>query len=110
MEHGGQPEIVNEKQPDSIDAPQQEHLSLEGILIRMDAIRKELASMQDYLSIMEKLANQSGNRSNMLDIVVETSAAFSARESTCQQQLRLLERIYEDYFSLRSKVDKVNAT
>ena len=46
----------------------------------------------------------------MLHIAEATSQAFIARETTCQQQLRFLEKIYNDHFSAPSEEAKTART
>lgn len=77
-------------------------LTIESLLDRMDAIRREMLFMNDLLATMEKIANQ-GGEDDAGHIAEATSSAFVARETTCQQQLRFLERIYNDHFSKPSE-------
>ncbi len=86
-----------------------EGLTLEGLLIRMDAIRKDMLNMNELLATMEQIANQAGEDDGG-HIAAATSDAFVARETTCQQQLRFLERIYSDYFSAPSEEAKTART
>ena len=80
-------------------------LTVEDLLDRMDAIRKEMLFMNELLSTMEKITNQ-GGEDDAGHIAQATSQAFVARETTCQQQLRFLERIYSDHFSAPSEEAK----
>ena len=80
-------------------------LTLEELLARMDAVRKETTNMQELLATMESIASQ-GGEDDAGHIAEAASGAFIARETTCQQQLRFLERIYGDYFSVRPESDK----
>ena len=84
-------------------------LTLEGLLDRMDAIRKEMASMDQICATMENIANQ-GGEDDAGHIADAAAQAFVARETTCQQQLRFLEKIYEDYFSAPSEEAKTART
>ena len=77
-------------------------LTVESLLDRMDAIRQEMLSMKDLAGTMEAIANQ-GSEDDAGHIAEATSQAFIARETTCQQQLRFLERIYNDRFSAPSE-------
>ena len=54
---------------------------------------------------METIANQ-GGEDDAGHIAEATSQAFVARETTCQQQLRFLERVYSDHFSPPSEEAK----
>ena len=80
-------------------------LTLEGLLDRMDAVRQEMLSMKELAATMETIANQ-GGEDDAGHIAEATSQAFIARETTCQQQLRFLERIYSDHFSVPSDEEK----
>ncbi len=80
-------------------------LTLEDLLARMDAVRKETTNMQELLATMESIASQ-GGEDDAGHIAEAASQAFIARETTCQQQLRFLERIYGDYFAVRPESDK----
>ena len=77
-------------------------LTVEGLLDRMDAIRKEMLFMNELLSTMENITNQ-GGEDDAGHIAEATSQAFIARETTCQQQLKFLEKIYCDHFSAPSQ-------
>ena len=80
-------------------------LTVEGLLDRMDAIRKELVFMSDFFNTMENITNQ-GGEDDAGHIAQATAQGFVAREATCQQQLRFLEKIYDDYFSAPSEEAK----
>ena len=82
-------------------------LTVEILLDRMDAIRKEMLFMNELLSTMENIANQ-GGEDGAGHIAEATSQAFIARETTCQQQLRFLEKIYNDHFSAPSEEARMN--
>ena len=84
-------------------------LTIESLLNRMDAIRKEMLFMNELLSTMEAITNQ-GGEDDAGHIAQATSQAFIARETTCQQQLRFLERIYSDHFSAPSEEAKAART
>ena len=90
-------------------APGPGGLTVVGILDRMDAIRKEMASMGQICATMESIANQGGedDAGHIADAAAQT---FVARETTCQQQLRFLEKIYDDYFSAPSEEAKTART
>ena len=94
-------ETVNTKQPDARPGG----LTIESLLDRMDAIRQEMLSMKELASNMVAIANQ-GGEDDAGHIAEATSQAFIARETTCQQQLRFLERIYSDHFSAPSEEAK----
>lgn len=80
-------------------------LTVEGILDRMDAIRKEMLFMNELLSTIESITAQ-GGEDDAGHIAEAASQAFIAREGTCQQQLRFLEKIYDDHFSPPSEEAK----
>jgi hypothetical protein len=84
-------------------------LTMESLLDRMDAVRREMLSMKDLAGTMEAIANQ-GGEDDAGHIAEATSQAFIARETTCQQQLRFLERIYNDHFSVPSEEAKTART
>jgi len=84
-------------------------LTIEGLLDRMDTIRKEMLFMNELLSTMENITNQ-GGEDDAGHIAEATSQAFIARETTCQQQLRFLEKIYNDHFSAPSEEAKTART
>ena len=77
-------------------------LTIEGLLDRMDAIREEMLSMKELLKSMEVIANQ-GGEDDAGHIAEAAGQAFVARETTCQQQLRFLEKVYGDHFSAPSE-------
>lgn len=77
-------------------------LTVEGLLDRMDAIRQEMISVKELLATMEAITNQ-GGEDDAGHIAEATSQAFIARETTCQQQLKFLEKIYYDHFSAPSQ-------
>ena len=79
-------------------------LTIEGLLDRMDTIRKEMLFMNELLSTMENITNQ-GGEDDVGHIAEATSQAFIARETTCQQQLRFL-----DHFSAPSEEAKTART
>ena len=93
------------KQPDN----RLGNLTIEGLLDRMDAIRREMLFMNELLSTMENITNQ-GGEDDAGHIAEATSQAFIARETTCQQQLRFLEKIYNDHFSAPSEEAKTART
>ena len=80
-------------------------LSLEKLLERMDAIRKDMLWMNELLDTMKEITVQAGEDDGG-HIADATSQAFVARETTCQQQLRFLEKIYDDRFSAPSEEAK----
>ena len=84
-------------------------ITLENLLDRMDAVRQEMLSMKELTQTMEAIANQ-GGEDDAGHIAEATSQAFIARETTCQQQLRFLERIYNDHFSVPSEEAKTART
>ena len=77
-------------------------MTVEGLLDRMDAVRQEMLSMKELAGTMEAIAKQ-GGEDDAGHIAEATSQAFIARETTCQQQLRFLERIYGDYLAAPSE-------
>ncbi len=77
-------------------------LTVESLLDRMDAIRKEMLSMKELLSTMEAITKQ-GGEDDAGHIAQAASQAFIARETTCQRQLGFLEMIYKDHFSAPSE-------
>lgn len=103
MENMKQTEAVTEPIADSKDKP--DGLTIEGLLDRMDAIRKDMIAMNELLATIEKITNQGGEDGAGLNAVA-TSEAFSARETTYQQQFRFLEKIYDDHFSVPSEEAK----
>ena len=84
-------------------------LTIKDLLDRMDAVRKEMLSLKDLSGTMETIANQ-GGEDDAGHIAEATSQAFIARETTCQQQLRFLEKIYSDHFSVPSEEAKTART
>jgi hypothetical protein len=113
MENMKQAETVEERVDDTESAKQPDNklgnLTIEGLLDRMDAIRKEMLFMNELLSTMENITNQ-GGEDDAGHIAEATSQAFIARETTCQQQLRFLEKIYNDHFSAPSEEAKTART
>ena len=113
MDYMKQAETVEERVDDTESAKQPDNklgnLTIEGLLDRMDAIRKEMLFMNELLSTMENITNQ-GGEDDAGHIAEATSQAFIARETTCQQQLRFLEKIYNDHFSAPSEEAKAART
>jgi hypothetical protein len=113
MENMKQAETVAERVDDTESAKQPDNklgdLTIEGLLDRMDTIRKEMLFMNELLSTMENITNQ-GGEDDAGHIAEATSQAFIARETTCQQQLRFLEKIYNDHFSAPSEEAKTART
>ena len=107
MENMKQTEAVTEKITESAKRAESRPggLTIESLLDRMDAVRKEMIGMQGLLATMENIANQAGDEDGG-HIAEATSDAFMARETTCQQQLRFLEKIYDDHFSAPSEEGK----
>lgn len=107
MENMKQTEAVTEKITESAKRAESRPggLTIENLLDRMDAVRKEMIGMQGLLATMENIANQAGDEDGG-HIAEATSDAFMARETTCQQQLRFLEKIYDDHFSAPSEEGK----
>ena len=103
MENMKQTDAVAE--PAAVNTGKPDGLTIEGLLDRMDAIRKDMVAMNELLATMEKITNQ-GGEDDAGRIAVATSQAFSARETTYQQQLRFLEKIYNDHFSVPSEEAK----
>ena len=108
METNKQTEIITEQSADTINA-KLNGLTIENLLDRMDAIRGEMLFMNELLATMEKITNQ-GGEDDAGHIAEATSKAFVARETTCQQQLRFLEMIYNDHFSAPSEEAKTERT
>lgn len=106
MENSKQAETVTEYIP---EAKIMGGLTIEGLLDRMDAVRKEMLFMNELLSTMERITNQ-GGEDDAGHIAEATSQAFIARETTCQEQLRFLEKIYYDHFSVPSEEAKTART
>ena len=113
MENMKQTETVAERIADTESTKQPKSklgdLTIEGLLDRMDTIRKEMLFMNELLSTMENITNQ-GGEDDAGHIAEATSQAFIARETTCQQQLRFLEKIYNDHFSAPSEEAKTART
>ncbi len=107
MENMKQAEAVTEPVADRKD--KLGGLTIEGLLDRMDAIRKEMVYMSQICATMENITNQ-GEKEDVGHVAEATSNAFVARETTCQQQLRFLEKIYDDYFSAPSEEVKTERT
>ncbi len=101
MENMKQTEAITEQGTGSPDV-RPGGLTVESLLSRMDAIRQEMLSMKELARTMEAIANQ-GGEDDAGHIAEATSQAFIARETTCQQQLRFLERGYNDHFSVPSE-------
>ena len=108
MENSKQTEIINGHSAETANAIPG-GLTVESLLNRMDAVRQEMLSMKDLAGTMEAIANQ-GGEDDAGNIAKATSEAFIARETTCQQQLRFLERIYNDHFSAPSEAQKTSRT
>ena len=108
MENSKQTEIITGCSTETANATS-EKLTVESLLLRMDAIRQEMLSMKDLAGTMEAIANQ-GKEDSAGHIAEATSQAFIARETTCQQQLRFLEKIYNDHFSAPSEEEKTART
>ena len=109
MENNKQTEPVNNGCNVQPPAAKAGGLTLEGLLDRMDAIRKEMLSMKELASTMETIANQ-GGEDDAGHIAEATSQAFVARETTCQMQLSFLEKIYRDHFSVPDEEAKTART
>ena len=107
MENTKQTEAVNEQTTGQ--AAGNRGLTIENLLDRMDAVRKEMLFMKELCATMENIANQ-GGEDDAGHIAEATSQAFIARETTCQQQLRFLEKIYDDHFSAPSEEAKTART
>ncbi len=101
MENNKQTEVIPERCTENENA-NPGGMTLESLLNRMDAVRQEMLSMKELAGTMEAIANQ-GGEDDAGHIAEATSQAFIARETTCQQQLRFLERIYNDHFSVPSE-------
>ena len=104
MENSKQTEVITEHGTDAENA-RPGGLTVENLLERMDAIRQEMLSMKELAGTMEAISKQ-GDDDYAGHIAEATSQAFIARETTCQQQLRFLERIYSDHFSAPSEEAK----
>ena len=112
MEINKQVEALTESALETVSAkpePKPEGLTIVGLLDRMDAVRREMLSMKELAATMENIANQ-GGEDDAGHIAEATGQAFIARETTCQQQLRFLERIYNDHFSAPSEEARNNRT
>ena len=101
MENGKQTEIVTERSTET-EGTNPSGMTVKSLLYRMDAVRHDMLSMKELARTMEAIASQ-GGEDDAGHIAEATSQAFIARETTCQQQLRFLERIYCDYFSAPSE-------
>ena len=101
METSKQTEVITERSTET-ENTNPGGLTVESLLNRMDAVRQEMLSMKELAKTMEAIANQ-GGEDDAGHIAEATSQAFIARETTCQQQLKFLERIYGDYFSAPSE-------
>ena len=101
MENSKQKEVITERSTETENAVPG-GMTVESLLNRMDAVRQEMLSMKELAGTMEVIANQ-GGEDDAGRIAEATSQAFIARETTCQQQLRFLERIYNDHFSVPSE-------
>ena len=113
MESRKQTEAVSERIAEAKDAAQANSklggLTISDLLDRMDAIRKEMVVISQICETMENIANQ-GGEDDAGHIAEATSKAFVARETTYQQQLRFLEKIYDDYFSAPSEEAETTRT
>lgn len=114
MEINRQAEAVTEKITETkrIEQPSDGKLgglTVQSLLDRMDAIRQEMISMKELLATMEAITNQ-GGEDDAGHIAEATGQAFIARETTCQQRLRFLEKIYNDHFSTPSEEAKTART
>ena len=101
MENNKQTEVITERSTETENA-NPGGMTVESLLNRMDAVRQEMLSMKELARTMEAIANQ-GGEDDAGHIAEATSQAFIARETTCQQQLRFLERVYNDHFSVPSE-------
>ncbi len=106
MENNNQSEALAERLAETAGTKQSESkpggLTIEGLLDRMDAVRMEMLSMKDLARTMETIVNQ-GGEDDAGHVAAATSQAFIARETTCQQQIGFLEKIYNDHFSAPSE-------
>ena len=107
MENNQQAETVTERIAETESIKQQSDgklggLTIESLLDRMDAIRKEMLSMKELLSTMETITKH-GGEDDAGHIAEAASQAFVARETTCQRQLDFLEMVYKDHFSAPSE-------
>jgi hypothetical protein len=101
MENSKQTEVITERSAETENTTPG-GMTVESLLNRMDAVRQEMLSMKELARTMETIANQ-GGEDNAGHIAEAASQAFIARETTCQQQLRFLERVYNDHFSAPSE-------
>ena len=108
MENRLQTEVKTERSTENENA-NPGGMTVESLLNRMDAVRQEMLSMKELTRTMEAIANQ-GGEDDAGHIAEATSQAFIARETTCQQQLRFLERIYSDHFSAPSEEARTTRT
>ena len=108
MENRLQTEVKTERSTENENA-NPGGMTVESLLNRMDAVRQEMLSMKELARTMEAIANQ-GGEDDAGHIAEATSQAFIARETTCQQQLRFLERIYSDHFSAPSEEARTTRT
>ena len=113
MESSKQTEAVPKRIDEARDTAQANSklggLTISDLLDRMDAIRKEMVVISQICETMENIANQ-GGEDDARHIAEATSKAFVARETTYQQQLRFLEKIYDDYFSAPSEEAETTRT
>ncbi len=113
MESSKQTEAVPKRIDEARDTAQANGklggLTISGLLDRMDAIRKEMVVISQICETMENIANQ-GGEDDAGHIAEAASKAFVARETTYQQQLRFLEKIYDDYFSAPSEEAETTRT
>ena len=109
MEIINQTDAVTERTDTPESMKQPAGLTVESLLARMDAIRGEMIGMKELCSTMEAIANQAGE-DDAGHVAAATSDAFVARETTCQQQLRFLEKVYNDLFSVPSEEEKTART
>ena len=108
MENSKQTEVITEHTAETENAGLG-GMTVESLLNRMDAVRQEMLSMKELAGTMEAIANQ-GGEDDAGHIAEATSKAFIARETTCQQQLRFLERVYNDHFSVPSEEARTTRT
>ena len=108
MENSKQTEVITEHTAETENAGLG-GMTVESLLNRMDAVRQEMLSMKELAATMEAIANQ-GGEDDAGHIAEATSKAFIARETTCQQQLRFLERVYNDHFSVPSEEARTTRT
>ena len=99
--------MENERQTETAPRPgiPADGLTPEGLLERMDAIRREMYSMKELAATMETIVNRA-HEDDGGPIAEAAGQAFAARERTCQQQLAFLEKVYFDRFSAPSGADK----